>query len=67
MKPATRLSFVVLIVIAFFHLLRLILGVEVTVAGAVVPIWISVAPALFFAGLAWGLWREHLAPVAPAA
>jgi uncharacterized protein YhhL (DUF1145 family) len=65
MQPATLLTFVVLILIALLHLLRLILGVEVTVSGALVPIWLSVAPTLFFGVLALGLWRDHVTPRPP--
>jgi hypothetical protein len=62
MKTATRLTFVVVTLIALLHLLRLLLRVHVTVGDAVVPVWASIPAAVFFGGLAWGLWREHAAP-----
>lgn len=67
MKPATLLALVIVTLIAVLHLLRFILRVEVTVGGAVVPLWVSLPATLFFAALAVGLWREHMAPGAPAA
>lgn len=59
MKPATGIAFIVVTLVALLHLLRLVMGVDVTVGGAVVPLWLSVVGALFFGGLAAGLWREH--------
>jgi hypothetical protein len=67
MKTATLLTFVVVTLIALVHVLRLILRVEVTVAGTVVPEWASILAALFFGSLAWGLWREHAARGSPTA
>ena len=52
MKPATLLTFVVVILIALLHVLRFILRVEVTVGGAVVPLWASLPAVLLFASLA---------------
>jgi len=60
MKPATLLTFIVVTVIALLHLLRIIVGIDVTVGGAVVPLWLSVVATLFFGSLAGGLWREHI-------
>ena len=60
MKHATRLTFFVVTLIAFLHLLRLVVGINVTVGAARVPVWFSVVAMLFFSGLAIGLWREHL-------
>jgi hypothetical protein len=65
MKPATLLTFVVVILIALLHVFRFILRVEVTVGGAVVPLWASLPAVLLFASLAVGIWREHMAPRAP--
>ena len=66
MKSATLLTFVVVTLIALLHVLRLILRIQVTVGGAVLPVWASILAALFFGGLALGLWREHAAPRSPA-
>jgi hypothetical protein len=59
MKPATRLTFIVVTLIALLHLLRLIVGVNVTVGAALIPAWFSVVAMLFFTALGIGLWREH--------
>jgi hypothetical protein len=67
MKTTTLLTFIVVTLIALLHVLRLILRVQVTVGGAVVPVWASILAALFFGGLAWGLWRDHAAPRSAAA
>lgn len=66
MKPATMLTLVVVTLISFLHVLRLILRVEATVAGAEVPLWASIPAAVFFGGLAIGIWREHLSSRPPA-
>jgi lipopolysaccharide export LptBFGC system permease protein LptF len=63
MKPATLLTTVVLLLIALAHVLRLILGTEVTVAGRTIPMWASAAAVIFFAALAMGLWREKATAV----
>lgn len=50
----------VLLVISLAHLLRLITGAEIVMAGAVIPVWTSllgfVGPAVL-AGLFW--WSRH--------
>lgn len=57
-KPFTMLAVLVFILVALLHLLRLVFGWEVTINGAVVPPWPSIAGLLIAAGLAAGLWRE---------
>lgn len=57
-KPFTMLAVLVFILVALLHLLRLVFGWEVTINGAVVPTWPSIAGLLIAAGLAAGLWRE---------
>ena len=59
MKPATMLSMLVLAMVAVGHLLRLVLGVEIRVAGILVPLWVSVIACVVPAGLAVALWREN--------
>jgi len=59
MKPATMLSMLVLAMVAVGHLLRLVLGVEIRVAGVLVPLWVSVIACVVPAGLAVALWREN--------
>ena len=58
MKPVTMITVPFLAMVAAAHLLRLVLGVEVTVGGTLVPLWVSVIACVVPAGLAVGLWRE---------
>jgi hypothetical protein len=57
-RPFTTMAAVLFALIAFTHLLRLLLGWEVTVNGMVVPKWVSVPGSVITAGLALMLWRE---------
>lgn len=59
MTSATRLTVVLLLLIAGAHLLRLIVGVEITVGGRTVPMWVSAVAAVVPAALAIALWRER--------
>jgi hypothetical protein len=59
MKPATLVATIFLFVVAILHLVRMFFHVELTVNGAVVPMWVSVLGFLFTAGLAIMMWREH--------
>jgi hypothetical protein len=59
MQPATMISTLFLAIVASGHLLRLVLGVEITVGGILVPLWVSVIAFVLPAGLAVGLWREN--------
>ncbi len=61
MKPATKIAVVLLGLVAFIHLLRLVLGWEVLVAGYVVPVWISFFGLVIPGGLAFLVVREHQA------
>ena len=58
MKPVTMITVLFLAMVAAAHLLRLVLGVEVTVGGTLVPLWVSVIACVVPVGLAVGLWRE---------
>ncbi len=58
MKPFTMMTMVFLGLIAFAHLLRVILGWEIVVDAIVIPMWPSVLVFLFFGWLVVGLWRE---------
>jgi len=58
MKPFTTIAIVLFALLAFLHLLRLLLGWEVTVNGIIVPMWVSVLGFFIVAGLAVMLWRE---------
>lgn len=59
MKPATLLSFVLLVLIAVLHALRLAFRVDVVAGGIAIPVWWSAPALVFAAALAVGLWREH--------
>ncbi|MEW5874384.1 MAG: hypothetical protein AB1752_04290 [Candidatus Zixiibacteriota bacterium] len=58
MKPASMLTMFFLAIICLGHLLRLALGITVTIGANEAPMWISVAFALVSAALAVSLWRE---------
>jgi hypothetical protein len=57
-KPFTAIGSIIFSIIAFVHLLRLFFEWEVTINGAIVPLWISVPGFLIAVGLALMLWRE---------
>jgi hypothetical protein len=59
MKPATLVAIIFLFMVAILHLLRLFFHVELTVNGAMVPMWLSIVGFLFTAGLAILMWREN--------
>jgi hypothetical protein len=58
MKPASLLAVIVFSVVALSHLVRVVLQIDVVVAEAVMPMWLSVIGFLVTAGLAVALWRE---------
>jgi hypothetical protein len=57
-KPFTTVAVVLFALIAFTHLIRLLLDWEVTVNGTVVPKWASGPGLVITAWLALMLWRE---------
>ena len=57
-RPFTTVAVVFFTLIAFTHLLRLLLGWEVTVNGMVVPKWVSWPALVVSTWLALMLWRE---------
>ncbi|MBI5612864.1 MAG: hypothetical protein HY942_07355 [Gammaproteobacteria bacterium] len=57
-KPFTSIAIVVFGLVAFVHLLRLLLDWYVVVAGVSIPMWVSVLGFVVPAGLAVMLWRE---------
>ena len=59
MKPATLVATIFLLLVAVLHLVRLFYHVELSVNGAVVPMWLSVFGFLFTSGLAIMIWREN--------
>ena len=58
MKPFTRITVAFLSLIALLQLLRFILGWEVTLNRAIVPVWASGVAFVIVGGLAVMLWRE---------
>lgn len=58
MKTGTLLAIILLILIALAHLLRLIFGTEIIIAGTPVPQWVSAVAVVVPAGIAWLLWKE---------
>jgi hypothetical protein len=61
MRPATLLTCLFLCLVAAGHLLRIALGIDVTVDDMVIPMWPSVLAVAVTIALAIGLWRDALA------
>ncbi len=59
MKPASLVAIIFIVVVAIVHFLRLVLHVEVTVGGVIVPTWMSIIAFVFTGGLAIMLWLEN--------
>lgn len=59
MKPVSMIVNIFLGLVSLMHLVRLMFQIEVTWAGAVVPLWTSFFGCLLTAGLAIMLWREN--------
>ena len=57
-KPATLVAVIVFFPVALLHLLRVVLQLDVLVAGTVMPKWLSGVGFPPTAGLAVALWRE---------
>lgn len=58
MKPFTTVAVVVFSIIAVVHLLRLFFHWQVTINGAIVPIWVSIPGFIITGVLAIMLLRE---------
>lgn len=58
MRPATLLTCVFLGLVAAGHLLRIAMGIDVTVDDIVIPMWPSVLAVAVTIALAIGLWRD---------
>lgn len=54
----TTLTVIVFALLSFMHLLRLVLGWDLSIGGTVIPMWASVLGVLIPGGLALMLWRE---------
>lgn len=58
MKPGSMIAVILFTLVALGHLLRVVLGVHVTVETTAVPMWVSVVGTLVPAVVALKLWRE---------
>ena len=58
MRPFTTIAVIIFAVIALAHLLRLVRGFDVVVAGNAVPQWASIAGLVVAGLLALMVWRE---------
>jgi uncharacterized membrane protein len=56
MRPANLMAAFLLAGVALAHLLRLICGVQVTVADRFVPMWVSAIAFVVAGGMAFLLW-----------
>ncbi len=54
----TTITVILFALLSFMHLLRLVLGWDISIAGTVIPMWASVLGVLISTGLALMLWRE---------
>jgi len=59
MKPFTTVASVVFALVALAQLLRVLMAWEVSIAGLIVPYWISVLACLIAATLAFMVRREN--------
>jgi len=57
MRRANLMAAALLTAVSLAHLLRWVFGVEVTVAGRIVPMWVSAVACVVAGGLAYMLWR----------
>ena len=58
MKPVTMAATILLSLVSLAHLLRILLGLRVTVADNVIPMWVSGVGCVVAGGLAIMLWRS---------
>ncbi len=58
MKPGTTGAMILLALISLIHLLRVVMGVPVTVGTTAIPTWASVVGMLIAGTLSVLLWRE---------
>jgi len=58
MKPGSSIAIVLFALVALGHLVRIVLGLSVTVGSTPVPMWISVGGVIVPAAVAGMLWRE---------
>ena len=59
MTQPTRIAAILLTAVAIAHLARVVLGIEATVAGTAVPMWVSIVATVVAGGVALMLWRDR--------
>lgn len=59
MRPGSLFAFIVMVIVAIAHCVRVIAGIEVQINAAEVPMWISYVGVVLPAYIAWMLWRER--------
>lgn len=59
MKTGSLLAFIVFVLVALAHVVRLVYNAEVTVDGAIIPQWVSVVGVIVPGLIAFLLWRER--------
>ncbi len=59
MTQPTRIAATLLTAVAVAHLARVVLGIEATVGGTEVPMWVSIAATIVSGGVALMLWRDR--------
>ncbi len=58
MKTGSMLAVIAFVLFAVVHLLRLITGTEIVIAGGVIPQWVSIIGVLVPGMIVWLLWKE---------
>jgi hypothetical protein len=58
MKPGSLVAIILLELVALAHLLRIFLGLQVTVGATEIPMWVSVVGVIVPGAVAYLLWRE---------
>jgi hypothetical protein len=58
MKPFTAIAVGIFSLICLVHIVRLVAGLDITVGGWAVPLWVSVPGAIVTGGLAFMLRKE---------
>ncbi len=59
MKSATRIATILLSLVALAHLLRVVMGVEITVGDWNAPMWASYLGVVIPGALVYFIYREH--------
>ncbi len=54
----TQVAAILLALLAVGHVFRFVFGVELIVAGMIIPVGASIPFAMIAAGVAWMVWRE---------